>query len=59
MGCLGVWGGKIDMKSDGEAPPHRIYLPTFQLHVPPIYCVVHLYDGESSYVRGEVDGEPE
>ena len=59
LGVWGVWGGEIDMKNDGEAPPHGIYLPTFQLHVPSIYCVVQLYGGESPYVRGEVDGEPE
>ena len=38
MGCLGVrdvWGGKMDMKSGGETPPHGIYLPTLKLCVLP------------------------
>ena len=38
MGCLGakgVWGGKMDLESNGEAPSYGIYLPTLKVCMPP------------------------
>ena len=31
----------MDLESDGEAPPHEVYLPALKLHVPSICYVVH------------------